>query len=450
MAELLAGAACVVITPTVSEWDWSEVADDLHARALVLQSEQTKIAIVTCDLVVVRAEEVDEAKSKIEELTGIPRGNIVVAATHTHYAPASGGWREGDPAAGFSDWLVGRVVDAVVLANSRLRPARVAYGSGAVPGEVFNRRYWMTDGKVWFNPLDCRYRNENDETVYLWKREDIVKPAGPTDPELGVLVVVGEDWEPIAVVGNYAVHYVNDPNYDKVSANYFGQFEVALQRMAGSEFVAIMLNGTCGDINNEDYMGTVHDFRDYPYESYQVERVADVVAAEAYGVWRSLDLSEFRASVPVAVASERVALKVRPVSEQEVAEAKELLETPAPSCFGDPQWLSRVRARSTVRCSEIGPQLPVLVQAFRVGDVGLAALPGEIFVEYGLQIKQQSPLGLTMVAELANDSIGYVPTDRAFAEGSYEVLNSRFTPGTEGAIVDAAVRLLEDVAADGS
>jgi hypothetical protein len=450
VTQLSAGAARVVITPTTANWDWREVHDDLFARALALKSGDTTIVLVNVDLGSISKEVADRAKQLAQGLTQIPAENILIATTHTHYAPFVGRTAEG-PAKEYQEWLPPRIADAIWLAQSRLRPARVAHGSGSVPGEVFNRRYWMKDGKVWFNPPDVRYRGADGRYVNVWQSSDIVRPAGPTDPEVGVLVVMGEDWKPIAVVANYALHYVGGPHYEKISADYFGYFERALQRMAGAEFVGIMFNGTCGDVNNEDYMGTREADgtyrKDYELGSfYQVERVSNVVAAEVFRVWQGWRRSQYRSEVPLGVANDWFRFQFRRVSPEEVAQARDALAGPEADSFGDVQWLERVHARAVVDCAERGPERVTQIQAFRIGDLGVVTLPGEIFVEYGLQIKKASPFAQTLVCELANDSVGYVPTDRAMTEGSYEVLNSRAAPGTEGAMVSTATTLLKQLA----
>ena len=439
--QLQAGAARVVITPTIGTWQWRNVHDDLYAKALVLKSGDTSIALVVCDVGSVAKDDMDKAKALAEEITGIPAANIMVAATHTHYAPFSG--RRGEEANEFADWLIKRVADSIKCAQERLQPAMIGSGSGAAPGEVFNRRYWMKDGTVVFNPLDVRYHNDDGTATQVYQQSDIVRPAGPTDPQVGVLVVLAEDRTPIAVLANYALHYVSAPDYSEISANYFGAFDRALQRMAGADFVGILLNGTCGDINNEDYMGQRDSL---PYEYYAVDRVADVLASEVYRVWRGLRLAEYQAEVPLAVANDPFTLRHRSYTPEQIAAAKQVLDGPDTNSFGTPEWLDRVKSRMVVRASDAGESRQTQVQAFRIGDLGLATLPSEIFVEIGMEIKQRSPFEITMVASLANDSFGYFPTDKAVAEGSYETLNSLCAVGSAPAIVNSAVGLLDQLA----
>ena len=94
-----------------------------------------------------------------------------------------------------------------------------------------------------------------------------------------------------------------------------------------------------------------------------------------------------------------------------------------------------------------GSTVPLEVQAFRLSDdVAVVGLPGEVFVEIGLAIKKASPFPVTLVIELCQDDVAYVPTRKAFAEGSYETVNSRIAPGGGETMTDTAIRLLEELA----
>jgi len=93
-----------------------------------------------------------------------------------------------------------------------------------------------------------------------------------------------------------------------------------------------------------------------------------------------------------------------------------------------------------------GDTLPLEVQVFRLSkDVALVGLPGEVFVDLGLAIKKASPFATTLVVELCQDAPGYIPTTKAFKEGSYETVNSRVAPGGGEMMAEAAVRLLKEL-----
>jgi hypothetical protein len=253
---------------------------------------------------------------------------------------------------------------------------------------------------------------------------------------VGVLVLRDPDGDPIAVLANYSLHYVGGPFSLSISADYFGAFDRALQRMAGSKFIAIMANGCCGDINNCDFTRPAPT---YPHPFYQVERVADVVASRAFGAWQRI--RDWEGSPHLAAATEIMRFCRREPTPEEVAAAEELRAGPE-----QPANLDWTYASEVLAVREEPRERDTPIQALAVGNVGIVGLPGEIFVEYGLQIKAQSPFNRTFVVELANDYVGYCPTDLALQEGGYETRlarSAKAAAGTEGAMVAASLRTLQ-------
>ena len=440
MSALRAGAARMVMTPPlgchISGYYHDRIAggirDDLYAKSIVLESSDTSLAIVVCDVIGLPKEDVDRAKARAQELTGIPSSHILVAATHTHFGPATEGGYEVPREEEFMAQLPDRVASSVKLAQNRLRPALVGHASGSCPGEVFNRRYFMQDGTVITNP---------------GRRPEVVRPAGPTDPEVGVLVFLDEQRHPIALLANYALHYVGPgpSGHETISADYFGAFDRTIQRLAGRELVGIMLNGCCGDVNNIDVFGPE---REYPYSHYQVDRVANVVAGVAFQAWNNIH--RYEPSAVLAAANTLLSIRREEVSEAQIAAAKERLAQPdsqhqaRQATSADPAWLKATRVLDLVNAPR---ERPAPIQAMRIGEVGLASLPGEIFVEIGLGIKKESPFSRTLVGELSNGTVGYVPSDTAFEQGSYEVYTSVIPRGTGTKMLEAAVQLLKELAA---
>jgi hypothetical protein len=338
----------------------------------------------------------------------------------------------------YLDWLPGRIADSVRLAQNRLRPARVAYACGQCPEEVYNRRFRMKDGRVVTNPGR--------------RNPDVVAPAGPTDPEVGLLAFVDAELQPIAALANYALHYVGGaygasgsvggnatPVDLSITADYFGAFDRAFSRMVGRDLVAVMMNGTCGDINNINVAGPELE---YPHPWYQIERVAEVVAAAAYKAWRTVPVQDYCDAPTLGAAGRRFALPRRTFTEAEIATAKQHLAADHPTNLGDREWL---HAHTVVELSQQPRERPTLIQALRVGETGVVGLPGEIFVEIGMEIKRRSPFAHTLVGELANDALGYIPTAKAFEEGSYEVFTAAATPDAPTRMVEAALELLQQL-----
>ena len=402
-----------------------DVHDELHAKAIVLENEETALAIVVLDLIVILKEDADILKARASELTGIAAENIFVSATHTHTGPAPCGLLGAPRDEEYMLWLPEHAADAVKLAHNRLQPARCGHASGSCPEETHNRRWHMKDGSVRTNP-----GRENPE---------LVRPAGPTDPEVAVAVFVDEQCKPIAALANYSLHYVGGGSGTAISADYFAAFGKALQRMAGGEFVAIMANGCCGDINNIDFTSAVTPD---PWPYYGVERVADVVAARAYGAWGQI--RDFEAEVELGAATEMIDFQRRESTEEELQEAREIL---ADAGAHEPGEV--VYANEILEVDEEPLVRPTPIMGLRIGELGMVGMPGEIFVEYGLAVKEASPFARTMTVELANDYLGYCATDLALDEGGYETRlarSAKAAAGTEKEMVEAAVRVLNGLA----
>jgi hypothetical protein len=427
MPTLQAGAAQTNITPFLGtslcgyfqDRKAADVHDELHAKSLVLDDGTTKLAFVICDVICVPKEVCDEAKALITQRVGLPPSHVLIAATHTHTAPTTTPIFQSKPDPDYLRFLTRRIADAVQLAAGRLQPARWACGVGSEPRCVFNRRFRMRDGTVRMNP---GYHNP-----------DIVECVGPTDPDVAALVVETVEGAPIAALTNYALHYVGAPGH-LVSADYFGMFAVELQRMAGASFVAMMSNGCSGDINNIDVHNPPADRRPFA----QTRKVARMVAAE---VWRTWQSASFQTDVELAAAQTEVTCDVRKPMPEELAAYKATLSAAAgPDLNADEMY-----ARERILVGEMPDTRSTYVQAFRIGHVGVVALSGEIFCQFGLDLKAAAPLKPTFIIELANDYTGYVPTRIGHEQGGYETWLARssyLAPDAGEKMVDAALNLL--------
>ena len=434
MEPLQAGAATLDITPKLgchmcgyfNDRLSESVHDPLHAKAIALSNGDVTLGFVICDLITLTDEVVAAAKQGIEERTGVPGENVLLAGTHTHTGPAIIGALGTPVEEGYGESIVPKIEDAFVMALSRLEPVEMAFASGDCGQEVHNRRWRMRDGTVRMNP---GYQNP-----------DAIEPAGPVDPQLGVLILRRPDRQPVAVLGNLGLHYVGNREGTWISADYFAAFGQALQRFAGQSFVAIMANGTFGDVNNCNF---ALPSRTSPHAYSQTERVANVVAAEAWKAWNLLRESDFASEVPLGAELEMVPFHARMPSPDEFEAARRRYATKPEK--PDSDWYY---ARELVLLSEQPSEWEVPVHAIRIGDLGIVGLHGEVFTQIGLDIKERSPFRQTMNIGLANGSVGYVATDRALDEGSYETRlcrHVRAPKGTHKLWADTAVRLLNEL-----
>lgn len=421
---LKAGAACLDITPPLGtplrgyfhERRAGAVHDPLFVRSFALEREGVGIAIAVCDLIGVKRVYLDRAKARIAETVGLSPEQVLICCTHTHTGPETGD----DPYTGF---LIGRIADAVRLAWERREPAEVGWGRAAEERVVFNRRYRMKDGSVQTNPGIGN--------------PEVVAPAGPVDPEVGVLCLRRPQGDTLGLLANYSLHYVDIPEDARsISADYFGYFSAMIQRLRAESFVAALSNGACADLNNIDVLGGARPKND----RYQhTERVAALIAAAAFWAWNETAFAE---DLPLGAAMREVMLKRRPLpTDADRKRAREIearVEAGGRVTMGERAFAGRVLRRMT----DLPEEMPTWIQALRIGDLALVSAPGELFVELGLEIKRRSPSGLTMLLELANDSVGYLPTRRAYEEGAYEPEASPFAPGVGEQIVDTALELL--------
>jgi neutral ceramidase len=415
------------------------VHDELHARCLVLDDGATRIAISVCDLTMIETGVVEHAKRLLETATGLTPDHVLISATHTHSAPRVMDLGQGDANRQYHEFLARRIADGIRRAINQLAPAKIGWGSGQKPEYVFNRRWFVKPGMEPPNP----FGGKPDEVATNPPPASIVKPAGPVDPELFVLSVQHADGRPLALLANYGLHYVGGLPSGHISADYFGVFADRIQQLLGADrqdppFVGIMSNGTSGDVNNVDLRNAL---RRRPSDALMRE-VADGIAQEALNVARSIKHQEW---VPLAARTVVLKLDVRRPDVARLQWAREI----SPSAKPD-QRMSRpaIYARETLQLAEYPPTLPVTLQAFSVGDLGIGAAPCEVFAETGLAIKKQSPFESTFVVELANGYGGYLPTPEQHGWGGYETWPARSSfleVGAEPKIRTGILELLQSL-----
>lgn len=394
------------------------VHDELHVRALVLDDGHTQLVFVTVDSCMVPRAIFDEAKSMIGESIGVAPTQMLMAATHSHTAPCATPVFQSDPDPEYTRFLTRRIADAVIRAHHELAPARIAHGSASMPEEVFNRRWHMKPGTAGANPF-----GSIEDTVKMNPPRgsaNLIRPAGPIDPEIAYLAVEYLDGEPMALLANYSLHYIGGTYANEVSADYFSIFADHLSELLGvaqgsKPFIGMMSNGTSGDINNIDF--SKEGVRQEPYE--QMTLVAHKAAERVHASYPDLEFQEW---VELGAVQREIDLGVRLPSDREVEEAHDII-----ALADGPEMVSypEIYARETVLLSEYPPKVPVILQVMRIGDLAITAIPCEVFVEIGLTLKKKSPFSQTFTMELANGYNGYLPTAEQHQHGGYETWRAR-------------------------
>ncbi len=429
MGELQAGAARVCITPPVGvdlagysgrAGGSTGIHDELYGKALVLDDGATRLAVVTLDLIGLDADAVGRVRALVAEQTGIPAANVLIAASHTHSGPMPAvaenpylrlgayGWA---PDADWTRMLIKSLAGAVAAAWHARRPAKLGVGRGELSGLAYNRRHFVDGGT-------------------------------PIDPDVAVLLVTEAAGRPLAVLYNYACHPVTQREDNLlISADY----PAVASRLVETNFpgtVALFANGCCGDQDPRHafwgrYEGT--EAAGLLLGSEVVQVVARLLADGDLADDVSLAATARQITVPLMAQPDRAGAAAL-VAEQEafLAALREkethgeselvprafhsmLLESHPTVGLGEfyVAW-----ARELQRLAEAGESLPPTaaeVQVLQLGPAVLVGLPGEIFVELGLRIKERLRGRAVFIAGYANGNVGYVPTRAAYAEGGYEV-----------------------------
>ena len=420
-----AGASTSNITPSLGAeiiggfvpFPSTNVHDDLHARCLVLDDGDVKLALVVCDLLGIDRVVSDEARRIINERYDIPPDRVLISATHTHSACSALGEdsrRLDQSIDDYQRFVAVRIADGVGRALKRLRPAEIGFGTVDIPEHVFNRRWYMKAGTVPVNPfgqLDMVKMNPPRGS------KNLTEPAGPIDPTVSFLSVRRPDGIPVAVFAAYSLHYVGGVGKGDVSADYFGVFCRRLERLlfppgADSEdvrIVAIMANATSGDINNINFRQPRP--RQSPYE--QIRHVGNDVADRVHAAMSDVAYKN-EVTLDAAYREPTIAWRL-PTTEQ-----REWAEKTIDAGRQQERDLPFIYAQRTLRQAEYPESTTVPLQVLRIGDVCIGSMPFEVFCEIGLDFRSRCPIKPAFMVELAHGYFGYLPTPRHHKLGGYE------------------------------
>lgn len=407
------------------------VLDPLYAKTIVFEKDGVHAAIVVLDLSGTVRPLVQAARKAIQEQCGIEGDHVMISGTHTHTGPQQPRGSLMDditkvnspPGVSYISALPGLIAQSVKEAKAKLAPAKATVAMGKAEGISFNRRVLREGVK---------------EAIWQPKKIDPAtdKPAGPIDPEVGVVAFhgAGADAVPLAALLNFAMHPTSVGGGVKISADYPGVFTKLVNERHGPGMISVFANGCCGNINHGDYMTG---------KRRSTLELGTALADAVDVAWP--EMKTVSAYAP-RVRSEQVTLQRRSFTPEQVAKAKDMAANMLTKNYGTVPMAEAVCILETVDKQKV----PLLaeVQVIALSDeVAIVALPGEIFVELGLALKKASPFKHTIIAELANGSIGYVPNREAYPQGNYEIVSARNEVGSGERLVEVALRLLGEVKA---
>jgi len=403
------------------------VRDPLFAHAMVIDDGAAPICLVSCDVLSLRRSTVLAAREEIAKATGIQPGRIGLFATHTHYGPMTAQlWtRDEQPDLEYLAQLQHGIVEAATRAFEARVPAQVGIGWSFEGKLSFNRRFMMRSGEVVMHPAPGS--------------TEILYQEGRTDPEVGVIAVRDAEGRPLGYWVNFACHATVAGRSEEISADYPGALAAEIKRRHGEGVVTVFANGCCANLCQIDVLDP-----DRPRSG------DELLAIMGEGLADNVDRAEgemaFADDLPLDARSAEVAIPLRRVPDELIEQAREVVGNRDAHQHRDikyaEMWLELAERKRTE------PMIAGEIQAFRIGEVGIVLLPGEIFVEHGLEIKLHSPAARTFVVELANGIMGYVPTRIAFEGGGYEQKlgsNSKLSPVAGEFMVETSLALLDSM-----
>ncbi|MEN9022147.1 MAG: LamG-like jellyroll fold domain-containing protein [Verrucomicrobiales bacterium] len=442
-AEFQAGVAAVDITPPklpvrvngmFTERLADRAIDTLHARSVALDDGKTKIVFCVVDTCMMPRELIDEAKKTVEKKTGLSTGRMMVSATHTHSAPAAMSCLGSRMDPDYVKWLPGKLAESMSEALGNLQPARIGWASIDDWEHTHNRRWIFRLDRTLTDPFGDQTMHANMHPGHL--SGNVIGPSGPVDPELSLFAVQTKKGKPLALFANYSQHYYGS---GLLSADYFGAFcrHVAKrleQPSSEGPFVAMMSQGTSGDLMWMDYGAERKNWSTNQY----AEEVADYAM-------RAYEQLKWNDHVLLEMVEKKLLLDWRRPDTDRLEWAQARME----ALNGElPRSQQDIYAMEAAILHE-KPKAELKLQAIRIGGLGIATLPNEVYAITGLKLKAHSPFESHFNIELANGSEGYIPPPEQHPLGGYTTWPAR-TAGleirAEPQIVDKLLLGLEEVA----
>ncbi len=431
--QLRLGVAQVDISPPIGaplagyyyNRDATGIHDPLHVKAMVLEQGGVKIALAALDLVSLPREIVESARAIVQQRIGLAPDHVMISATHAHTTPVvltnpsryNLEGKDKQVAQEYTDSLAGKIADAIVQANGKIEPVVMKAAAGKDTTLGFNRRFFMKDGTIGWNPGKLNPK--------------IALPAGPVDPGLPVLYFESPDGKhPIAAYVNFGMHQDTTGGFN-ISADFSYTLGEVLKLVNGPDFFPMFTIGAAGNV--------VHLDVSRPGEQRGYQEAARIGAELAGDVLKVIQTAPAVNVSQIRVSDEILHFPVPHYTQQEIDWA-----TRTQATYNTPQaapFLDLVKAARILELNaRHGKPLDAEVQVFTLGDqVAIVGFPGEMFAEFGLQLKEDSPFPVTIVAELANGALVYIPNNIAYEEGNYEPTAARLPQGAGEKLVDSAL-----------
>lgn len=423
------------------------ILEDLYARAIVFQKNETRFLLLSMDLLAVTKEWRDTIRDFAHNELGFDRDAVAVHVVQNHSAPSLGHIMLSDrlEAARKYPWIRGsdpdygplvmeQIKPMIRQAVSSMKPVRMIFGSALESRVSFNRRIAMRDG--------------TSEMGFGGRPQDALYREGPSDPEVGVAVFTNADLRHQAVLLHHTSHPVHWNPHHAVHGDWPGAWAREVRSRILPSAIPLVLNGCCGNVIHADYLN--------PHREDTPQSMARLLTD---AVQTALSNPSFSEDDPVlAYKTIRLSIPFRTLPKETFENAHALLQK-----HPEPIWTDETKTRferdwhyaasllDLEHMLATESKFEYEIQVLRLGDLAILVLPGEPFVEAQLEIKQKSPARRTFVAHMSNQYVGYIPTAEAIRRGGYETRPcyfSKLAPEALQMITEASVELLHQLYAE--
>lgn len=400
---LLAGG----IKPRVS----NGVQDPLFVKSLFIETENgKKLVYAVFDLLFLTREIGDKCVKLATEKTGIPEENIVWTTTHTHTGPYTIPLFGEDENVINKEWLNSlpeKFALSVEEAYKTKKKARLKHIQTFCYSVSHNRRVILKDGRA----------------INTWNLENIkdiqiLGSEGPIDPEIGILFFESVDGKPISLAFYFSLH-TNSNFGEYFSSDYPGIVYKKMKEKFGSDFITLFIPGPFANINpTRNYKETGEILSDIMIKKIEKEK----------GLIEKINVNSLKREIVVSF---------KDFTEDQTERIEK---------SGWSEWVKDYFKKELEIVRKIGKKkTKSILQAWHIGNIGFVSFPGELFVEWGIKVKENSPFAWTYPVELGGDYLGYLITKEAWEKGGYEPLIARSSlPSWEGVsyMVKEGVKLL--------
>lgn len=397
---------------------WTQILDDIEVRAVVFKDGDNTGAIINMDILSINWKLYGAIRNAITAagITGFDENNLLICATHTHTAPLTGGDPNSDV---YNEFAGKKAAEALKEALANMEEGEILTAMTSDSRFIFNRRYWMKDGRVVTNPGKLN--------------PDIVRPEGEIDPEIPMIAF--RTAAGIKLLFTSMVNHTDTIGGCGVSADWPGFLRRTVEPQLAPGAMMVTMVGTSGNINHFD-VSTDMDQTCYAEPERIGKGYAETVLA-------ALDKLAPISGEGFKVNSQKVTTGVREVDPEEIAAAEAVIAKYPDIDVNSPESVKDLTSEDLAKGTPFALKYfanallavvnktikpSFLLHCFKFGDSTiLGSLPSEPFVEIGLVVRKGVNAGkFCMITSHGNCNGGesyyggYIPNPWNYGRGGYE------------------------------